>query len=1223
MNLHRIGSWIGTAAVAACLLALPLGAEERQASELKPPTPEQVREDFAKVKQENKEKEKQLKEGYLKAVPAPGLEDVESDIIKMHSAREWYLLTYPTGKLPAMPWTRAQRWVNQRVPDAAPWPGPPLMPPGQNRSVSDGLSLITSDALIAPQTNTWVSYGPRPLDTVGTTNNAYQYGITTGRVGAGALVTDPNNPGVAYAGFVAGGLWKTTDIGLPTVTWTPLWDDKDFVVQSVGAIEIDPTNSNVVYVGTGDWAAADQFSEGIMKTTDGGQTWSHLGADVFTPYSPTLPAGGNRWSNQNIKVIQVDPQNPNNVLVGTRYELYLSNDAGTTWQICPFGNAYTDPSASNPTFVGINRVSGLHMDTRTNPTTVYMAVGYPATNGNANNGVYRFAMPASGCPAWPADYTTLFGGLPSGTGNGTNGSLTGRVELAAGTGTDGGLTLYLQVARADDYTAEGTYVLRPDGGSTTWAKLSGSTSTSYKNCANGSSSTGQDWYDLFLAVDPTDDKTLYIGHIDAFRATVSSNYGSMSLSNLTDVYSTGCAAYGKVHPDQHTFAFVPGTGGAAFLLGNDGGIYYNSNRGDVNSWKQLNDTINTTQFYAGQIGADFAGNGMNGVQWWFGGMQDNGNSSWDSTTADLTSTGRSVGGDGFFTAFDVLEGTETAGWWITEYVNGSMYCSNSGADGPFSSGAFPRGGCGPSITGSADWSAPFMLDTLHCTNSQCRNYIFGEDYVHAAGSYGSYGPAWSRVSGSLIRTGSIISVNMAPSEPKAAVVGTNDGKLWWTETLFTGTGCTQAAANTSSFACTPNTSAVWSDVDTNNLVLPNRAILGVAVDPSNHRQIYAAVGGFNTNTPTTPGHLFQFTWNGSSWTRVDKTGNLPDVPAASVAVNPHDRKTVFVGTYFGFYYTSDIDASPVVWNRYQHGLPNTVIKHLTIDRGPASNPYLGTTLMAFTYGRGVYALKLPTGPGGFCTPPAAPTNLAASATVEGRIDLSWTGVSGASEYRVYRSTTSGGPYSQIASGLTGTTYADLSVTNATTYHYVVRSYASCESGNSNQASATALGTVANLPPVASFTYSCSGLSCNFTDASTDADGTVTAWSWSFGDSTSSTAQNPSHAYAAGATYTVTLTVTDDDGATGVTSQQVTVSAAPAIALSVSGYKVKGFQTADLTWSGATSTNVDVYRDGAVIGTTANDGAHTDNINQKGSGSYVYKVCEAGTTNCSNDAPVSF
>ena len=924
------------------------------------PTPEQIQKEHARLKAENKKLDKQQREVYLRSRPFPGSggsEIEESDIIKMHAAREWYLLTYPTGTMPSMPWDRARKHVSRKVKDAEPWPGPPL------RVADEGSDGAIEKALVGPGLNTWVSYGPKPLDSVGTTNNAFRYGVVAGRVAAGGLAVDPNNPGTAYAGFAAGGLWKTTTLGLPTVVWTPLWEDADFVTQAAGAIEIDPTNSNVVYAGTGDWAANDQFSAGIMKTTDGGLTWTHLGGDVFTPYSPTVPAGGNRWGSQNIRAIKVDPKDPSNLLAGTRFDLYLSNDGGNTWQICPFGNGYSSPAASATTIAGINRISGIYLDTRGASTVVYVAVGYQFNNGNGNNGVYRFTWPANGCPSWPSDFTTLFGGFPAGTGNGINGNLTGghitgRIELAGAIGPDGRLTLYAQVAHATNTNAEGTYVLRPDGGSTTWTKLSGSTTTSYKTCTNGSSDTGQDWYDLFLAVDPTNDKTLYIGHIDAFKATVNSTYTSMTLSNLTEVYSTSCPAYGKVHSDQHAFAFVPGTNGSTFLLGNDGGVYYNSNRGDLNAWKQLNDTINTNQFYAGQIGADFAGNGMGGIQWVFGGMQDNGNSSWDSRTADLKATGRSVGGDGFFTTFDPIQGTETTGWWITEYTYGSLYCSSTGADGPFSSFR-----CGPTKRGSADWSAPLVLDTLHCNSAQCRNYIFGEDYVHAAGAYGSSSPSWNLVSGSLVKTssGSIIAANFAPSNPKAAVVGTSDGKVWWTETLFTGTGCTQAAANTSSFSCTPNRSAVWRDVDPSNALLPNRVVLGVAADPTDHTRIYAAVGGFNPNTPTTPGHLFQFKWNGSAWTRSNKTGNLPDVPASAVAVNPHNRKQVFVGTYFGFYYTNDIDAATPVWVRYQHGLPNTIIKHLTIDRGPASNPLLGTTLAAFTYGRGVYAIRLPTG----------------------------------------------------------------------------------------------------------------------------------------------------------------------------------------------------------------------------------------------------------------------
>ena len=61
----------------------------------------------------------------------------------------------------------------------------------------------------------------------------------------------------------------------------------------------------------------------------------------------------------------------------------------------------------------------------------------------------------------------------------------------------------------------------------------------------------------------------------------------------------------------------------------------------------------------------------------------------------------------------------------------------------------------------------------------------------------------------------------------------------------------------------------------------------------------------------------------------------------------------------------------------------------------------------------------------------------------------------------------------------------------------------------------------------------------------------------------------------------------------------------------------------LTWSGATSTNVDVYRNGMVIVTTANDGLYIDSTGDTGRARYTYKVCEAGTQACSNNARVTF
>jgi PKD repeat protein len=163
----------------------------------------------------------------------------------------------------------------------------------------------------------------------------------------------------------------------------------------------------------------------------------------------------------------------------------------------------------------------------------------------------------------------------------------------------------------------------------------------------------------------------------------------------------------------------------------------------------------------------------------------------------------------------------------------------------------------------------------------------------------------------------------------------------------------------------------------------------------------------------------------------------------------------------------------------------------------------------------------------------------------------------------------------------------------------------------------------NDSPVASFTFSCTDLTCDFTDTSTDVDGTVTAWSWDFGDGNGSSTQNPSHTYGAAGLYTVSLTVTDDGGAQGSTTETVEATEPAAISLSASGYKIRGIRYVDLTWSGASSTNVDVYRNGTLVVTTGNDGAYTDNLGRS-SGTFNYQVCEeASTSECSNIATVVF
>ena len=164
----------------------------------------------------------------------------------------------------------------------------------------------------------------------------------------------------------------------------------------------------------------------------------------------------------------------------------------------------------------------------------------------------------------------------------------------------------------------------------------------------------------------------------------------------------------------------------------------------------------------------------------------------------------------------------------------------------------------------------------------------------------------------------------------------------------------------------------------------------------------------------------------------------------------------------------------------------------------------------------------------------------------------------------------------------------------------------------------------NSAPTASFTYSCDDRTCSFTGSADDADGDDLTYEWNFGDGSSATGTltPPSVSYSAYGNYTVTLTVTDIQGATGSSTQTVTLADPnpPAISLAlVSQYKQRGTPLADFAYSGATT--VDLYSvSGGQFGGPVSGGSFTVQF-PKGGGSYDIYVCATGTTNCSNTVTV--
>ena len=97
---------------------------------------------------------------------------------------------------------------------------------------------------------------------------------------------------------------------------------------SIDTVTIDPNNHNTIYAGTGDlnFGSFSMGSQGILKSTDAGATWTVLGANVFGPGLP-LPAG-QFPQYQAVGKVRVDPNNSNNVVAGTKTGLYFSYDGG-------------------------------------------------------------------------------------------------------------------------------------------------------------------------------------------------------------------------------------------------------------------------------------------------------------------------------------------------------------------------------------------------------------------------------------------------------------------------------------------------------------------------------------------------------------------------------------------------------------------------------------------------------------------------------------------------------------------------------------------------------------------------------------------------------------------------------------------------------------------------------------------------------------------------------
>lgn len=309
---------------------------------------------------------------------------------------------------------------------------------------SNPLAMAQQNASIARSatTNAWSFIGP--------------IGAPSGG-GAGRLCCirfEPGNSSVIYVGTAAGGLWKSIDAGL---TWNCLTD----FLPSIGCsdVAIDPNNTNILYLASGDIDAGDSPSVGILKSTDGGLSWNTTG----------LTFASNSY--HRIGKLLIDPNNSNILYAATTTGIYKTYDAGVNWY----------------------RVS------QSNTIDMEFKPGDPNT-------IYSCRVNLSKSTNGGVTWTQITSGLPQSSG-------TARMAIAVS--PDEPNAVYVVTAAAGTYASQGVYYSNNSGASF-------STQSTSPNLLgwdpSGGDSDGQGWYDLAIAVAPYDANIVIVGGVNTWRS---------------------------------------------------------------------------------------------------------------------------------------------------------------------------------------------------------------------------------------------------------------------------------------------------------------------------------------------------------------------------------------------------------------------------------------------------------------------------------------------------------------------------------------------------------------------------------------------------------------------------------------------------------------------------------------------------------------------------------
>lgn len=372
------------------------------------------------------------------------------------------------------------------------------------------------------------------------------------------LAFHPTNQNVIWAGSASGGLWKTTNGGTGAangINWTNV--ATGFPVLGISALAVNPSNANELYAGTGevyntggagyqghnDRTFRGSYGIGIIKTTDGGATWTKA---LDFSYS----------SLKGVADIIINLLRPATVFAATTDGVYRSNNSGQTWQLI-----HTTPMA---------------MDICMKPgdtSTLYVGAG---NFGSTGTGIYRSTNAGAATPA----FTKLTSGVPT--------DITGMIRLHIS--PDNVNKVYASIGKAPNTSTSSGLYSSTNGGSS-WSKAS---STAYIN--------NQGWYAHDVVASPSNANTVYVAEMDMYKSTKGGNsLNKLSDWSLWDFNNTTVGTLNEgttnkyVHADIHRLYVSPFSNTTIYAV-TDGGVFKTTNSGS--SFAGLNGGLQTAQIYA-------------------------------------------------------------------------------------------------------------------------------------------------------------------------------------------------------------------------------------------------------------------------------------------------------------------------------------------------------------------------------------------------------------------------------------------------------------------------------------------------------------------------------------------------------------------------------------------------------------------------------------------------